>query len=87
VGAAGSILAHAREIMVFRRFLAESRGGKPIWECGTAGLRACKRVRLQAPGPAHVSVSTWRRSGRWIVAPGSPRWGDDEPLQPRQHHR
>jgi site-specific recombinase XerD len=62
VRAANSILAYARDIMVFCRFLAESRGGKPIWECDTADLRACKRVRLHTPGPAHVSVSTWRRS-------------------------
>lgn len=62
VRAANSILAYARDIMLFCRFLAESRGGKSIWDCDTADLRAYKRVRLHARGPAHVSVSTWRRS-------------------------
>jgi len=62
VRAASSVLAYARDIVVFCRFLAESRGGKSIWECDAADLRAYKRVRLHAPGPAHVSVPTWRRS-------------------------
>ena len=62
VRAANSILAYARDIMLFCRFLAQSRGGKPIWECDAADLRAFKRVRLHAPGPAQVSVATWRRS-------------------------
>lgn len=48
--------------MLFCRFLAQSRGGKPIWECDAADLRAYKRVRLHTPGPAQVSVATWRRS-------------------------
>src|SRR6266566_5436692 len=62
VRAANSVLAYARDIMLFCRFLAQSRGGKSIWECDTADLRAYKRVRLHVPGPAQVSVSTWRRS-------------------------
>jgi site-specific recombinase XerD len=62
VRAANSIVAYARDIMVFCRFLAQSRGGKSIWECDTADLRAYKRVRLHTPGPTQVSVSTWRRS-------------------------
>ena len=32
------------------------------WECDAADLRAYKRVRLHTPGPAQVSVATWRRS-------------------------
>ncbi len=62
VRAADGVLAYARDIMLFCRFLAQSRGGKSIWECDTADLRACKRARLHVPGPAQVSVSTWRRS-------------------------
>jgi integrase len=62
VRAANSVLAYARDIMLFCRFLAQSRGGKPIWECDTADLRAYKRARLHAAGPARVSVATWRRS-------------------------
>jgi integrase len=62
VRAANSVLAYARDIMLFCRFLAQSRGGKPIWECDAADLRAYKRVRLRTPGPAQVSVATWRRS-------------------------
>src|SRR6266567_3145888 len=62
VRAANSVLAYARDIMLFCRFLAQSRGGKSIWECDTADLRAYKRARLHVPGPAQVSVSTWRRS-------------------------
>jgi len=62
VRAANSILAYARDIMVFCRFLFMSRGGKAIWECDSADLRAYKRVRLHTPGPAQVSVATWRRS-------------------------
>ena len=62
VRAANSVVAYARDIMLFCRFLAQSRGGKSIWECDTAELRAYKRARLHVPGPAQVSVSTWRRS-------------------------
>ena len=62
VRAANSVLAYARDIMLFCRFLAQSRGGKSIWECDAADLRAFKRARLHAPGPAQVSVATWRRS-------------------------
>ena len=61
VRAANSVLAYARDIMLFCRFLAQSRGGKSIWECDTADLRAYKRARLHTPGPARVSVATWRR--------------------------
>lgn len=61
VRALNSVLAYARDVMLFCRFLAQSRGGKTIWECGTADLRAYKRARLHAAGPAQVSVATWRR--------------------------
>jgi len=62
VRAANSVLAYARDVMLFCRFLAQSRGGKAIWECDSADLRAYKRARLHTPGPAQVSVATWRRS-------------------------
>ena len=61
VRAANSVLAYARDIMLFCRFLAQSRGGKSIWQCDTADLRAYKRARLHTAGPAQVSVATWRR--------------------------
>src|SRR6266511_2066288 len=62
VRSANSIKAYARDVMLFCRFLHEARGGKSIWECGTADLRAYKRVRLHTEGPLQVSVATWRRS-------------------------
>ena len=36
VRAENSVLAYARDIMLFCRFLAQSRGGKSIWQCDTA---------------------------------------------------
>jgi site-specific recombinase XerD len=62
VRSANSILAYARDVMLFCRFLQVSRGGKTIWECDGADLRAYKSVRLHSPGEFQVSVSTWRRS-------------------------
>lgn len=61
VRAANSVLAYARDIMLFCRFLAQSRGGKTIWGCDAADLRAYKRARLHTAGSAQVSVATWRR--------------------------
>jgi integrase len=61
VRAANSVLAYARDVMLFCRFLAQSRGGKSIWQCDAADLRAYKRARLHTAGPAQVSVATWRR--------------------------
>jgi len=62
VRAANSIAAYARDVMLFCRFLHESRGGKSIWACDGADLRAYKQVRLRTPGDGQVSVATWRRS-------------------------
>lgn len=62
VRAANSVVAYARDVMLFCRFLHASRGGKTIWECDGADLRAYKAVRLHSPGEHQVSVSTWRRS-------------------------
>ena len=63
--------------MLFCRFLNDSRGGKSIWECDGADLRAFKRVRLRTPGDGQVSVATWRRSiaaldkwAAWAVSEG-----------------
>jgi hypothetical protein len=64
VRAANSIGAYARDVMLFCRFLHDSRGGKAIWECDGADLRAFKRVRLRTPGDGQVSVATWR----WSIA-------------------
>lgn len=62
VRAANSVAAYARDVMLFCRFLHASRGGKTIWECDGADLRAYKAVRLYSLGEHQVSVSTWRRS-------------------------
>ncbi|MGH3285124.1 MAG: tyrosine-type recombinase/integrase [Streptosporangiaceae bacterium] len=62
VRAANSVSAYARDVMLFCRFLHASRGGKTIWECDGADLRAYKSVRLHSPGEHQVSVSTWQRS-------------------------
>ncbi|MFD1540186.1 tyrosine-type recombinase/integrase [Nonomuraea guangzhouensis] len=63
-------LAYSRDIMLFCRFLHESRGGKSIWECDGADLRAYKVVRLRTPGPHQVTVGTWNRSiaalDKWV---------------------
>jgi site-specific recombinase XerD len=66
-----SIDAYTRDVMLFCRFLQQSRGGKLIWDCDSADLRAYKQVRLRTPGPQQVSVSTWRRSiaalDKWVA--------------------
>jgi site-specific recombinase XerD len=71
VRAANSIAAYSRDVMLFCRFLHDSRGGKSIWECDGADLRAFKQVRLRTPGDRQVSVATWRRSiaalDKWAV--------------------
>jgi hypothetical protein len=62
VRAANSVLAYARDIMLFCRFLEQSRGDKSIWQCDTADLRA-------DPGrPAGVSMV---HPNGHSVAPGS----------------
>lgn len=71
VRAPNSIDAYARDVMLFCRFLYEARGGKPIWACDGADLRAYKRSRLGAEGPARVKTSTWDRSiaalDKWVA--------------------
>jgi integrase len=71
VRAANSVAAYGRDVMLFCRFLHDSRGGKAIWECDGADLRAFKRVRLRAPEGRQVSVATWRRSiaalDKWVA--------------------
>lgn len=77
VQAANSVAAYARDVMLFCRFLHESRGGKTIWECGADDLRAFKRARLGGSADQQVSVATWRRSiaaldkwAAWAVVEG-----------------
>jgi site-specific recombinase XerD len=71
VRAANSVSAYARDVMLFCRFLHTSRGGRTIWECDGADLRAFKAVRLHAIGDQQVSVATWRRSiaalDKWVA--------------------
>lgn len=71
VRAANSVSAYARDVMLFCRFLHTSRGGKTIWECDGADLRAYKAVRLHTAGDHQVSVATWRRSiaalDKWVA--------------------
>ncbi|HVB26308.1 MAG TPA: tyrosine-type recombinase/integrase [Mycobacteriales bacterium] len=71
VRAPNSVAGYARDVMLFARFLHESRGGKAIWACDGADLRAYKQVRLRTPGPTQVSVGTWRRSiaalNKWVA--------------------
>jgi len=70
VTAANSIEGYSRDVMLFCRFLSESRSGKSIWECDGDDVRAYKRVRLFA-GPDSVSVGTWNRSmaalDKWVA--------------------
>jgi site-specific recombinase XerD len=70
VRADNSVAAYARDVMLFCRFLHETRGGKSIWDCGQDDLRAYKVARLRIAGPHQVSVSTWNRSlaalDKWV---------------------
>ncbi|MDA8286433.1 MAG: site-specific integrase [Actinomycetota bacterium] len=87
VRAPNSIAAYARDVMVFCRFLHESRGGKSIWACDGADLRAYKQVRLRTPGGNQVSVATWRRSiaalNKWAAWALSQGLIDTEPFRYR----
>jgi site-specific recombinase XerD len=71
VRAANSVAAYSRDVMLFCRFLHEARGGKSIWCCDGADLRAYKRSRLYAEGPERVSTATWGRSiaalDKWVA--------------------
>lgn len=70
VTADNSIESYSRDVMLFCRFLSESRNGKTIWECDGEDLRAYKRVRLFS-GLDSVSVGTWNRSiaalDKWVA--------------------
>ncbi len=50
-----------RDIMLYCRFLHESRGGKSIWETDSADLRAYKVVRMRMDDENSISAATWRR--------------------------
>jgi hypothetical protein len=54
VRAANSIAAYARDVMLFCRFLQERRGGKSIWECDGADLRAQVGTVTHGRGSAGV---------------------------------
>jgi len=85
VRAPNSIDAYARDLMLFCRFLHEARGGKSIWQCDSADLRAYKRARLRTEGPLQVSTATWKRSiaalDKWV------RWSVYEGLLPGEPFR
>lgn len=70
VRAENSQIGYSTDIMLYCRFLHESRGGKPIWETDGADLRAYKAVRLRGDGPGRVSAATWNRSvaalDKWV---------------------
>ncbi|MFE7114123.1 tyrosine-type recombinase/integrase [Streptomyces sp. NPDC057654] len=61
---------YMRDIMLYCRFLHESRGGKSIWETDSADLRAYKVVRMRIDDENSISAATWRRSiaalDKWV---------------------
>lgn len=69
VRAENSVLAYARDVMLFVRFLETSRYGKPIWACDGDDLRAYKRVRLWCSGPG--AVKSCMMSGTLWSVPGA----------------
>ncbi len=62
--------AYCRDVMLFCRFLAETRDGTSIWDRDGEDLRAYKVARLRVDGPHRVSVATWNRSiaalDKWV---------------------
>ncbi|MFZ4237417.1 tyrosine-type recombinase/integrase [Streptomyces murinus] len=76
---------YMRDLMLYCRFLHESRGGKSIWETDHHDLRAYKMVRLRTDGPDTISASTWRRSiaalDKWV------QWSLHEGLLTREPFR
>ncbi|MFE2495647.1 tyrosine-type recombinase/integrase [Streptomyces scopuliridis] len=62
--------SYMRDLMLYSRFLHESRGSKSIWETDQDDLRAYKTVRLRTGGPDAIAVSTWNRSiaalDKWV---------------------
>lgn len=79
------IIGYSTDIMLYCRFLHESRGGKAIWQTDGADLRAYKAVRLHGTGPGKVSVATWNRSiaalDKWV------QWSLYEELLPAEPFR
>ncbi|MET8101512.1 site-specific integrase [Streptomyces sp. NPDC005236] len=61
---------YMRDIMLYCRFLHESRGGKSIWQTDSADLRAYKLVRMRMDDENSISAATWRRSiaalDKWV---------------------
>lgn len=70
VRAENSRIAYSTDLMLYCRFLHESRGGRSIWDTDGADLRAYKSVRLHGDGPGKVSAATWNRSiaalDKWV---------------------
>jgi site-specific recombinase XerD len=77
--------AYMRDLMLYCRFLHESRGGKSIWETDGDDLRAYKAVRLRPDSEDSVAASTWRRSiaalDKWV------EWGLYEGLLTKEPFR
>ncbi|NED85366.1 tyrosine-type recombinase/integrase [Streptomyces sp. SID11233] len=80
-----SRIAYSTDVMLYCRFLHESRGGKSIWNTDGADLRAYKTVRLRGSGPGNVSAATWNRSiaalDKWV------QWSLYEELLPAEPFR
>src|SRR6266542_202402 len=60
VRSAHTVVAYARDLMLFARFLHERRGGRSLWRADQEDLRAYKRARRHTPG-FEVSAATWNR--------------------------
>lgn len=77
--------AYTRDIMLFVRFLHESRGGTSIWRCDGDDLRAYKRARLRGGADHQVAVSTWRRAvaalDKWVQWARYERLLEGEPFR------
>ncbi|MFE9765901.1 tyrosine-type recombinase/integrase [Streptomyces sp. NPDC005808] len=80
-----SRIAYSSDVMLYCRFLHESRGGKSIWDTDGTDLRAYKSVRLHGDGPGKVSAATWNRSvaalDKWV------QWSLYEELLPAEPFR
>ena len=57
-----SLRAYARDIVVWLRFLAERRGGKPVWAADRDDIAAFHEARRLSPPPHRISASSWNRS-------------------------
>ncbi|MFJ2789901.1 MULTISPECIES: tyrosine-type recombinase/integrase [unclassified Streptomyces] len=76
---------YMRDLMLYSRFLHESRGGKSIWETDNDDLRAYKAVRMRPDREDSIAASTWRRSiaalDKWV------EWGLYEGLLTKEPFR